>query len=240
MINRPASTPRFGNQRESSRRPASLSHRSIRVTAPQHRRADKRVPGVDPRRGSNPFPPETWHEPIDPSERSKGDFRIVVDEPGDGYRHVLTPNDVRERLAVFPPALLQPLQVVHLSRVTRKKRRFPCYGMQWGNTIYLYPVEENRIETFRAPPRPAQQIEARMYGGRWNFARGEGWRLHWTEEAIRDYYLNNILIHELGHLIDDRNSSTIDRERFAEWFAIAHGYLPTRKAGGANVRDKRR
>ena len=35
----------------------------------------------------------------------------------------------------------------------------------------------------------------------------------------------SILIHELGHLLDQRNSTTIDRERYAEWFAIAHGYL---------------
>jgi hypothetical protein len=236
MIDRTVSTPRFGKQREAGGHSAA-AHRSVRVTAPRFRRADKRVPGVELRRGSDPFPPETWHEP---TETADGEFRIVVDEPGAGYRHVLTADDIRERLAVFPAAVLRPLQVVHLSRMTRKKRRFPCYGMQWGNTIYLYPIEENRIETFRDPPRPAQRIEARMYGGRWNEARGEGWRLEWTEAAIRDYYLNNILIHELGHLVDDRNSSTIDRERFAEWFAIAHGYLPSRRSGGANVKDNRR
>jgi hypothetical protein len=225
MFYRSSATPRFGKQREAGGHPAA-SNRSVRGTAPQFRRADKRVPGVDPRRGSAPFPPETWHEPRETADR---DFRFVVDEPGTGYKHVLTPDDVRERLAVFPATMLKPLQVVHFSRMTRKKLRFPCYGMQWGNTIYLYPVEENRVETFRDPPRPAQQIEARMYGGKWDYARGEGWRLRWTEESIRDYYLNNILIHELGHLVDDRNTSSIDRERYAEWFAIAYGYLPSRR-----------
>jgi hypothetical protein len=101
--------------------------------------------------------------------------------------------------------------------------------MQWGSTIYLYPIEENRIETFSRPPRPAQVIEARMYGGRW-VQRGREWQLVWSEEAIRDYYLNNILVHELGHLVDDRNTGYQDRERYAEWFAIAHGYRPTRAA----------
>ena len=32
------------------------------------------------------------------------------------------------------------------------------------------------------------------------------WKLIWTEQSIKDFYLNNILIHELGHLLDDRNS----------------------------------
>ena len=57
------------------------------------------------------------------------------------------------------------------------------------------------------------------------------WKLAWTEEAVRDFYLNNILIHELGHLVDDRNTGYVDRERFAEWFALEFGYRRSRPAG---------
>ena len=63
-----------------------------------------------------------------------------------------------------------------------------------------------------------------MFGGRWIQDGGSHWRLVWSERAIKDFYLNNILIHELGHLLDDRNSGYVDRERFAEWFALEHGY----------------
>ena len=68
-----------------------------------------------------------------------------------------------------------------------------------------------------------------MYGGRWVEEPPSTWKLVWSEEAIKDFYLNNILIHELGHLVDDRNVRAEDRERFAEWFAVQHGYLPTRR-----------
>ena len=61
--------------------------------------------------------------------------------------------------------------------------------------------------------------------------------LTWTEQAAQDFYLNNILIHELGHLVDDRNSSYIDRERYAEWFAIQYGYRPS---GGNSTRQRGR
>ena len=44
-----------------------------------------------------------------------------------------------------------------------------------------------------------------MFGGRWVEEPGDVWKLVWTE-AVKDFYLNNILIHELGHLLDDRNS----------------------------------
>src|SRR6185295_4741618 len=117
----------------------------------------------------------------------------------------------------FPDEQLAALEVVQLSRMTRKKQSFPCYGMQWGSSLYLYPIEESLIEYYDRPPRPAQANEARMYGGRW-VQQGTSWKLVWTEQAIKDFYLNNILIHELGHLVDNRNTNYDDRERYAEWF----------------------
>src|SRR5262245_57709771 len=42
-----------------------------------------------------PFtPPEDWHESTE-----LGRYRFVVQDPGAGYRHVLTPAEVRQRLA---------------------------------------------------------------------------------------------------------------------------------------------
>jgi hypothetical protein len=149
---------------------------------------------------------------------------------------VVTPDEVRGRLAELPEYFLRDLEVVQLSRVTRKKQSFPCYGMQWGATLYLYPLEDSLVETFYVPPRPEVVIESKMFGGRWAEPESGCWTLTWSEEAVRDYYLNNILIHELGHLLDERNSSYTDRERFAEWFAIKYGYLAT---GGQLTRRPR-
>jgi hypothetical protein len=167
------------------------------------------------------LPPENWHEP---SEMPRGNFSVVHQPAGTGYRHILTEEDVRNRLAKLPRWMVEPLEVVQFSQMTRKKRIAPCYGMQWGMAIYLYPIEENLVETFRQPPKPSQKIEASMFGARWEPAGRGQWRLIWSPEAIRDFYLNNVLIHELGHILDTRNSRTVDRERFAEWFAIENGY----------------
>jgi hypothetical protein len=171
------------------------------------------------------LPPEQWYEP---QQQVTGQFSVVVQAPGIGYRHVVTEADVRRRLAQLPPWMTAPLEVVQLSQMTRKKRRSPCYGMQWGSTIYIYPIEETLIETFGQPPKPAQRIEAAMYGAQWVSERGQ-WQLVWTEEAIRDFYLNNVLIHELGHILDNRNTSHRDRERYAEWFALEVGYKASRQ-----------
>jgi len=182
--------------------------------------------------GNAYVPPEDWHEPTD-----RAGFRVVSQDPGHGYQHVVTAAEVRERLAELPESFLTLLEAVQLSRMTRKKQSFPCYGMQWGPAIYLYPIEEGLVEYFNRPPRPAEYNETRAFGGRWVNEAGTHWKLTWTPSTIRDFYLNNVLIHELGHLLDERNTSYRDRERFAEWFAIEHGL---RRRGNARPTTSRR
>jgi hypothetical protein len=190
--------------------------------------ANKRVRGVQ-RNEKLPFiPPEDWHEP---TEVESG-YRVIVQPPGNGFRHILSPADIRARLSQFPAQSLVNLEVVQLSRMTRKKQSFPCYGMQWGASLYLYPIETNLVEFYHCPPTPNQVNEARMYGGCWSQESRGVWRLEWTEEAVRDFYLNNILIHELGHLVDLRNTGYVDRERYAEWFSLEYGYKRSRTARG--------
>lgn len=168
--------------------------------------------------------PEVWHEPV---ERDFID--IIAQNPGTGYIHPVTPDEVRDRIEALDSQWIQNLDVVQFSPMTRKRALFPCYGMQWGSTVYLYPIEESLIETYTRPPRPEQQIEAKMYGGKWR-QDGNLWTLSWTPETIRDFYLNNVLIHEIGHINDDRNTNFDDRERYANWFAIEYGYRATRSA----------
>ena len=186
----------------------------------------KRAGDDGTRRRGSVLPPETWHEPTGDGD---GRFRIVRQGPGEGYEHVVTPDEIRARLSVFPRWIRERLEVVQLSTMTRRKRTCPCYGMQWGQAIYLYPIEESLVETFSQPPKPAQLVEARMFGAEWRRSEDGLWQLVWTKAKIKDYYLNNVLIHELGHLIDDRNTTYKDRERYAEWFAVTFGYKASRR-----------
>lgn len=180
-----------------------------------------------------PFsPPEDWHEPTG----TGNGYRIVIQEPGEGFRHIVTPEQIRNRLSRVPQQFLRDLEVIQLSRMTRKKCSFPCYGMQWSSTLYLYPLDDSLEEIFTSPPHPQVINESRMYGGRWDEPSPGVWRLTWSQAAIEDFYLNNILIHELGHLVDTRNSTYKDRERYAEWFAIQYGYRGT---GGRDARRQK-
>src|SRR4051794_14139021 len=58
-----------------------------------------------------PFtPPEDWYEPTE-----SGKFRFVIQDPGSGFRHVLTPAEVVGRLAELPAHFVEALEVVQLS-----------------------------------------------------------------------------------------------------------------------------
>jgi hypothetical protein len=224
---------RRNNYAKSTARQAKGRNTNVRNGTSQRRPKQARRSSTGQRNARLPFaPPEDWYD-----STASGHYRIVVQEPGEGYRHILTPADIRKRLAKVPPQFLEQLEVVQLSRMTRKKQSFPCYGMQWGNALYLYPLEDSLVEHFDTPPRPNLINETRMYGGCWSEPSPGCWLLTWSEQAARDFYLNNILIHELGHLIDERNTGYVDRERYAEWFAVQYGY---RSTGGQAARGYRR
>jgi len=49
----------------------------------------------------------------------------------------------------------------------------------------------------------------------------QGWCVEFTEESLRAFYLLDVLLHELGHHVDERvwSRDVQSAERFAEWFA---------------------
>lgn len=217
--------------RNNSYRRKINTHRRFERTHFRERAKSRRA--IPPRNPERLFvPPEDWHEPT-----GTPGYRVITQKPGPDYRHVATPKQIRTRLAKLPQEFLKGLEVVQLSRMTRKKAFCPCYGMQWGCAIYLYPFDITLDEHFYSPPPKAFVIESKMYGGRWEQPEPGVWRLIWSESSARDFQLNNVLIHELGHLIDDRNASYIDQERFAEWFATEYGYIRT---GGLDRRRPKR
>lgn len=206
-----------GHRQAASRRTTTTRHRAVRPAAAYRQRG-----AVNQQASSGFSAPEVWHEAVE-----SGDVRYVVEPSGPHYRHAVTVDEVRDRLLDLPRQFVEPIEVVQFSSMTRKRKLFPCYGMQWGENVYLYPIEETLVETYFHPPKPQQLIEAKMYGGVWSEADGF-YLLTWTEQAIKDFYLNNVLIHEIGHVNDLRNTNPEKRERFAIWFATEYGYRASR------------
>lgn len=151
-----------------------------------------------------------------------------VEPAGRGYVHTVTESEVAARFAELPAHLVSTLNCVVLPRMTRKRKIINIYGMQWAETIYLYPMPADLRVGDKHTLTEAVLAEARQFGATIEEHSG-GPVIQWTPETIKPYYLENILLHELGHVVDRKNTSEKDREAFAEHFARQYGRWPKRK-----------
>mgnify|MGYP000022194987 CR=1 FL=1 len=91
----------------------------------------KRARGLE-RNQRLPFaPPENWHEPREDGQ----DYRIIVQDPGIGYRHVVTTEEVRERLSRH--ALASAVPPSDLDGLRRRTRAMMgrCQGFYCGAEV---------------------------------------------------------------------------------------------------------
>ena len=150
-----------------------------------------------------------------------GRLHFKVERPGPGYMHPLTKDEVRARLAELPKQFLTNLHTVYMPRMTRKRELLDIYGLQYGFVIYLYPMPEDLKETLKTIP-PQRRIEFAKFGANVTDVK-DLCEVQWTVDSIRTFYRDNILVHELGHLVDEKNTREVDRERFAEEFVTKWG-----------------
>ena len=195
---------------------------SARVNSSRPSVAYRQRGHVSGSRSSHFGAPEAWHEP-----RGREVIEYLTQPAGEDFLHPVTIDEVRARVAQLPAEFTRQIEVIQFSTMTRKRQLFPLDGMQWGPNVYLSPMEASLVETYKRPPTPQQLVEARMFGGEWSQI-GREWRLTWTLDTIRDFYLNNVLIHEIGHVNDQRNTNSVARERYANWFATEYGFRASR------------
>jgi hypothetical protein len=151
---------------------------------------------------------------------------IVVRDLHPRFVAPVSPEDVCDMLRRVPEEFLKGLHFVALLGGTAKQEkvalgklfRYGCYGTA---RIYLhaYPKRLLRVRRKR-PPRPHVAQEYERVGA--IIAQDKnGWTLEFTPDALRAFYLYEVLLHEIGHHVDPHvfSRKTAKAERFAEWFA---------------------
>lgn len=119
--------------------------------------------------------------------------RIVSLPPLPGFIHPCNREQVESRLAKMPPAHLEGLRAVFLLAGRRKQER------SWYSDLACYGFYWNDCVFLCAHP----------------FNLG-GHNL----DSIRDYYLDDVLVHEVGHHVDrERNAPERKKENFANGYA---------------------
>jgi hypothetical protein len=143
----------------------------------------------------NPFFAEgiaAFHRHDHRLEKAPAFPRIIVLPPTRGFIHPCTREQVAERLAQMPPAHLAALRAVFLLSGRRKQVR------SWYSDLACYGFYWNDCVFLCAHPYELRER---------------------TVDALRDYYLNDVLVHEVAHHIDrHRNAPDVKKENFANGF----------------------
>jgi hypothetical protein len=120
--------------------------------------------------------------------------KIIELSPYEGFIRPCTAAGVESRLMSCSPEFLKGLRAVFILSGTAKQLK------SWGRATTFYGHYWRSCVFLHAYP----------------FGRAD---LVW----LRRFYLRDVLMHEIGHHLDSRNTTHKDRERYAEQFAEKHG-----------------
>jgi hypothetical protein len=145
-------------------------------------------------------------------------IQYVVDPPPKGYVYPCAIEDIREKLASLPADMLRNLSLIRLCNQVKMNRGIDAHIYD-GSEIRIYPVPEKlRWNYGTNKPNPACAQERLEFGAYWQRIDNE-WFLCWDKDLLRDYVLNHILMHEIGHSLDTTYYATSRGEQIAEAFA---------------------
>ena len=147
-----------------------------------------------------------------------GSIRYIIDPLPKGYIYPCSINDIRAKLGELSSKTLRNISVIHLCNQVKMNPGTDAHIYD-GTHIRIYPVPEKlRWNYGWNKPNPALAQERLEFGAYWRKLDDEWW-LCWDKDLVRDYFLNHVLIHEIGHSLDDVHCGTNRGEKLAEAFA---------------------
>ncbi len=155
---------------------------------------------------------------------------VIVENPSRDFYFPAGPDELLARLRRQPWRHIEGLTHLWLRRRSTNRSEedlLAAYVCGSGvAAIILYPWRRDG-QMLLGPRRPTKG-QLRRYA-RWEpelVATDEGYALQWSESALRDFYLEGLLLHELGHHCDSpsrlRNRAQARQaESFADTYSVS-------------------
>lgn len=178
-----------------------------------------------------------WHSAVEQIHRKYQDeilatdnHPLVIIEPThELFVCPLASNEIMDTLSKVPKKFTEDLEAVFVLAGSTKQAKvlktLYCYGTYWLNCIFLAPFPKAFVKgLYRRQPKPSDLREYVRAGAEIR-QTSKGLLVEFNEISIRNFYLQDVLMHELGHHIDRKeNKNRKKAEGFAEWFATEYGY----------------
>lgn len=149
---------------------------------------------------------------------------FIHENPGRDFYFPVTEADIRQQIARLPvedTARLTHIWLRHLKKKDYEKGD-SVQGMYIRGSgvflIVLHPFPKDLKMAFRERKPIKRTLN---YYSAWTNdllfdEEKSAWYLKWTENAISDYYLNSLLLHEIGHHVDAFPSKA-DRKKYEDF-----------------------
>jgi len=175
------------------------------------------------------------HNFLPPTENEKTPI-YIVDNPSRDFYFPITIDEIQIFLKKLPIEHTQKITHIWLRKISKKE--YEDEGSYQGcficgskvNLIVLYPFPKSLIMNLgRKKPSGKTVKWYSKFEPELKENNGE-WYLQWTEEKIKKYYLEGLLLHEVGHQIDSyyqrywsKNYKKEKAENFADNYAYYWG-----------------
>jgi len=132
-----------------------------------------------------------------------------------------TTQDAADVLGAIPSEFLTDMTGVFLLGGTTRQRSLSkvTYGMYRRGRIFLCAYPKRMLaQKWSKMPKPSVAKEYTKFGAILDSDGKGGALLTFDESSLRQFYLYDVLLHEIGHHVD-REENADDAERYAHWFA---------------------
>jgi hypothetical protein len=157
---------------------------------------------------------------------------FIVENPSKDFYFPVTIDEIKATLSLLPIEHTEFLTHIWLQKV-KKKEYLASQTMQaefiCGSKVYLiklYAVpKDNRMSFGQIKPTNKHLTFFKPYCADLRHNK-DGWYLQWTGENLKHYFLEKLLLHEIGHCVDyiyQRDWSKANRkqaEDFADNYAV--------------------
>ena len=151
------------------------------------------------------------HSLLKPSEFDELPI-YMVENPSKDFYFPITIDDIKNVLAQLPPEHVEGLTHIWLRKTNKKEKYQGVYTVGSGvRLITLYPFPKSN-QLILGKERPTHKLLT-WYKGNASEPQKEkdNWYIEFTEESARRYYLERLLLHEIGHYVNEtlvRNKAT--------------------------------
>ena len=158
-----------------------------------------------------------------------------------GFVLPISKEDIEKQLLDLPEEYILDIKGIRILPGSKKQlkvcKNWQMYGEYAVGFISLYPFPKKLMNIqLKKLPAPHLQRELKRVGVQFKNIK-KRWYQVFSEQALRSFYLNDVLIHEIGHHVDrfNQHKSYYQKEKFAEAFADAFGFKNKKRNGNTTI-----